>query len=84
MHQTDGLMNQSFTLTRILTSAFYEALVVTKCVGKNWEGGRGARATTAPPLATALFIVPDQFICFDFTNSKFRVCKLEAEKLITK
>ena len=32
--QTDGLMDQWFTLTWLLTAAFYEAVVATKFGGK--------------------------------------------------
>ena len=52
--QTDGPMDQSFTLTWFLTTAqaFYEASVVTKFGGET--GGHGP--PPAPPLATALII----------------------------
>ena len=42
--RTDGLMNQSFTLTWSVTTAFYEAVVATK-LGKK---------LAAPPHATPL------------------------------
>ena len=44
--QTDGLMDQSFTLTWFLTTTFYEASVVTAKLG--------SRTPPAIPLATAL------------------------------
>ena len=49
--QTDERMDQSFTVTWSVTTAFYEAIVAPK-VGKNLKGARAP--LRGPSLATVL------------------------------